>query len=49
MPVTTGLSALLGKYQRSCNILCAGTLGPVVVLVFVQRSFILGLTMGSGK
>ncbi len=52
-PVTTGLAALMGEYQRSWNILFAATLiavvPTVVVFVFLQRSFNQGLTMGSGK
>lgn len=52
-PVTTGLAALMGEYQRSWNILFAGTLiavvPTVVVFLFLQRYFIQGLTMGTGK
>jgi multiple sugar transport system permease protein len=52
-PVTTGLASLMGEYQRSWNILFAGTLIAVIptilLFVFLQRYFIQGLTMGSGK
>lgn len=52
-PVTTGLSTLQGQYISSWNILVAGsllaTIPTVVVFVFLQRYFIEGLTMGSGK
>ncbi len=52
-PVTTGLASLMGEYQRSWNILFAGTLIAVVptvlLFVFLQRFFIQGLTMGSSK
>ena len=52
-PVTTGLSTLQGQYIASWNILVAGsllaTIPTVVVFIFLQRYFIEGLTMGSGK
>lgn len=52
-PVTTGLGSLMGEYQRAWNVLFAGTLIAVVptilLFVFLQRYFIQGLTMGSGK
>ncbi len=52
-PVTTGLSQLIGQYQREWNVLFAGTLiaviPTVVLFVFLQRFFIQGLTMGSNK
>lgn len=52
-PVTTGLASLMGEYQRAWNILFAGTLIAVIptilLFVFLQRYFIQGLTMGSGK
>lgn len=52
-PVTTGLASLMGEYQRSWNVLFAGTLIAVVptvlLFLFLQRYFIQGLTMGSGK
>ncbi len=52
-PVTTGLLTLQGQYISSWNILVAGSLlaaiPTVVVFIFLQRYFIEGLTMGSGK
>lgn len=52
-PVTTGLSQLMGQYQREWNVLFAGTLiavlPTVILFIFLQRYFINGLTMGSGK
>lgn len=52
-PVTTGLSQLVGQYQREWNVLFAGTLiaviPTVVLFIFLQRFFIQGLTMGSNK
>jgi multiple sugar transport system permease protein len=52
-PVTTGLGSLMGEYQRAWNVLFAGTLIAVIptilLFVFLQRYFIQGLTMGSGK
>ena len=52
-PVTTGIAALMGEYQRAWNILFAGTLIAIIPTVllfgFLQRCFIQGLTMGSGK
>ncbi|MFM9106123.1 MAG: carbohydrate ABC transporter permease [Chloroflexota bacterium] len=52
-PVTTGLASLMGEYQRSWNVLFAGTLIAVIptvlLFIFLQRYFIQGLTMGSGK
>jgi multiple sugar transport system permease protein len=52
-PVTTGLSTLQGQYISSWNVLVAGsllaTIPTVIVFVFLQRYFIEGLTMGSGK
>lgn len=52
-PVTTGLSTLQGQYISSWNVLVAGsllaTIPTVVVFIFLQRYFIEGLTMGSGK
>ena len=52
-PVTTGLSQLMGQYQREWNVLFAGTLiaviPTVILFVFLQRFFIQGLTMGSNK
>lgn len=52
-PVTTGLNSLMGEYQRSWNILFAGTMIAVIptvlLFIFLQRFFIRGLTLGSGK
>ncbi len=52
-PVTTGLNSLMGEYQRSWNILFAGTLiatiPTIILFLFLQRYFIQGLTLGSGK
>ena len=52
-PVTTGLASLRGEYIQAFNIQFAGTLiaviPTVVLFVFLQRYFIQGLTMGSGK
>ena len=52
-PVTTGLASLMGEFQSEWNILFAGTLiatiPTVLLFVFLQRYFIQGLTMGSGK
>jgi multiple sugar transport system permease protein len=52
-PVTAGLATLQGQFHSSWNILVAGsliaTLPTVLVFVFLQRYFIQGLTLGSGK
>ncbi len=52
-PVTTGLASLRGEYIQAFNIQFAGTLiaviPTVVLFLFLQRYFINGLTMGSGK
>lgn len=52
-PVTTGLASLRGEYIQAYNIQFAGTLiavvPTVVLFMFLQRYFIEGLTMGSGK
>ncbi len=52
-PVTTGLASLRGEYIQAFNIQFAGTLiavvPTVVLFIFLQRYFIQGLTMGSGK
>lgn len=52
-PVTTGLSTLQGQYYTSWNVLVAGSLiaaiPTVIVFIFLQRYFIEGLAMGSGK
>lgn len=52
-PVTTGLASLRGEFMQAYNIQFAGTLiaviPTVVLFMFLQRFFIQGLTMGSGK
>lgn len=52
-PVTTGLASLRGEFIQAYNIQFAGTLiaviPTVILFVFLQRYFIQGLTMGSGK
>lgn len=52
-PVTTGLASLKGEFIQAYNIQFAGTLIAVVptvlLFIFLQRYFIQGLTMGSGK
>lgn len=52
-PVTTGLASLKGEFIQAYNIQFAGTLIAVIPTVllfaFLQRYFIQGLTMGSGK
>lgn len=52
-PVTAGLASLMGEYQRSWNILFAGTLIAIIptllLFIFLQRYFIQGLTLGSSK
>jgi multiple sugar transport system permease protein len=52
-PVTTGLASLRGEFIQAYNIQFAGTLIAVIPTVllfaFLQRYFIQGLTMGSGK
>jgi multiple sugar transport system permease protein len=52
-PVTTGLASLRGEFMQAYNIQFAGTLiavvPTVVLFMFLQRYFIQGLTMGSGK
>lgn len=52
-PVTTGLASLRGEFIQAYNIQFAGTLiaviPTVVLFIFLQRYFIQGLTMGSGK
>lgn len=52
-PVTAGLATLQGNYIASWNVLIAGslvaTIPTVLVFIFLQRYFIEGLTMGSGK
>lgn len=52
-PITAGLATLQGNFIASWNVLVAGsliaTIPTVIVFVFLQRYFIEGLTMGSGK
>ncbi|SRR5258706_5851652 len=52
-PVTAGLQSLQGQYLTNWPVLTAGALlaalPTVVVFVALQRYFIQGLTMGSGK
>ena len=52
-PVTAGLATLQGNFITSYTILVAGailaTLPTIIVFVFLQKYFIRGLTMGSGK
>lgn len=52
-PVTTGLASLRGEFIQAYNIQFAGTLIAVIptvlLFIFLQRYFIQGLTMGSGK
>lgn len=52
-PVTTGLASLKGEFIQAYNIQFAGTLIAVIPTVllfaFLQRYFIQGLTVGSGK
>ncbi len=52
-PVTTGLASLRGEYVDQWHILFAGTLiaiiPTVLLFIFLQRYFIQGLTLGSGK
>ncbi len=52
-PVTAGLATLRGQYVTDWPLITAGallaTLPTVLVFVFLQRYFIQGLTLGSGK
>ncbi len=52
-PVTAGLATLRGQYTTNWPVITAGallaTLPTVVVFIFLQRYFIQGLTLGSGK
>ncbi|MFC1960800.1 carbohydrate ABC transporter permease [Chloroflexota bacterium] len=52
-PVTAGLSTLQGQYVTDWPLITAGallaTLPTLLVFVFLQRYFIQGLTLGSGK
>ena len=53
MPITAGLASLQGQYNTNWPVLTAGALiaaiPTVFVFVFLQRYFIQGLTLGSGK
>lgn len=52
-PVTAGLATLQGQYVTDWPLITAGallaTLPTILVFVFLQRFFIQGLTLGSGK
>ncbi|MFP4022033.1 MAG: carbohydrate ABC transporter permease [Halanaerobium sp.] len=52
-PVTAGLATLQGNFITSYTVLVAGailaTLPTIAVFIFLQKYFIRGLTMGSGK
>lgn len=52
-PVTAGLATLRGQYNTDWPVITAGallaTLPTLIVFVFLQRYFIQGLTLGSGK
>ncbi|MFO7320344.1 MAG: carbohydrate ABC transporter permease [Chloroflexota bacterium] len=52
-PVTAGLATLQGQYTTNWPVLTAGSLiaiiPTVIVFAFLQRYFIQGLTLGSGK
>ncbi|WP_119071301.1 carbohydrate ABC transporter permease [Aggregatilinea lenta] len=52
-PVTAGLATLQGQYVTDWPLITAGallaTLPTILVFVFLQRYFIQGLTLGSGK
>lgn len=52
-PVTAGVAALRGQFLTDWPILIAGaliaTIPTVIVFTFLQRYFIQGLTLGSGK
>jgi len=52
-PVTAGLATLKGQYNTEWPVITAGallaTIPTLVVFVFLQRYFIQGLTLGSGK
>ena len=52
-PVTAGLATLQGQYTTNWPVITAGallaTIPTLFVFVFLQRYFIQGLTMGSGK
>jgi multiple sugar transport system permease protein len=52
-PVTAGLATLRGQYNTDWPVITAGallaTIPTLIVFVFLQRYFIQGLTLGSGK
>lgn len=52
-PVTAGLATLRGQYNTNWPVITAGallaTLPTLIMFVFLQRYFIQGLTLGSGK
>ncbi|MGQ9490333.1 MAG: carbohydrate ABC transporter permease [Anaerolineae bacterium] len=52
-PVTAGLATLCGQYNTDWPVITAGallaTIPTLIVFVFLQRYFIQGLTLGSGK
>ncbi len=52
-PVTAGLATLQGQYTTDWPLITAGallaTLPTIIVFIFLQRYFIQGLTLGSGK
>jgi multiple sugar transport system permease protein len=52
-PVTAGLATLQGQYTTDWPVITAGallsTVPTVLVFIFLQRYFIQGLTLGSGK
>ncbi len=52
-PVTAGLASLQGQYSTDWPIITAGSLlaalPTILVFIFLQRYFIQGLTLGSGK
>jgi multiple sugar transport system permease protein len=52
-PVTAGLATLRGQYNTDWPVITAGallaTIPTLVVFTFLQRYFIQGLTLGSGK
>jgi multiple sugar transport system permease protein len=52
-PVTAGLATLRGQYNTDWPVITAGallaTIPTLIVFIFLQRYFIQGLTLGSGK
>lgn len=52
-PVTAGLATLRGQYNTDWPVITAGallaTVPTLIVFIFLQRYFIQGLTLGSGK